>query len=84
MVNKLFLYGLNIYSFAFMIPWGFVYWLFYDWTLGLLLTGNIFHVGTTGIDKYLISIFQDGVQYSFMKAIMALLTWSGVNYFYTL
>jgi hypothetical protein len=52
--------GLNIYSVLYMIPFGFFYWIFYDWTLGFLLTGSIWHIGTTGIDVHLRQIFING------------------------
>lgn len=72
------------YGLFFCLPWGFLYWIYYDFTLGYLLTGKIFHIGTTGIDKYSRKIFPNGAHYAFFKAIWGLVLWGTINHYYTL
>jgi hypothetical protein len=74
--------GLNWYSLLFIVPYGFAYWLIYDWTLGFLLTGNIFHLGTTGIDVFFARVFQNGFQLSLVKIMGYILTLSFVDRLY--
>ena len=74
--------GFNWYSLLFMIPYGFVYWIFYDWTLGVLLTGSIWHIGTTGLDVFFRQVFINGFGLFVFKFIWAVLSLSIVDRLY--
>lgn len=71
--------GFNIYSLLYMIPFGFAYWIPYDITLGILLTGNPWHLGTTGIDVYFTQIFINGFGFFIFKLFWFLLSLTIIN-----
>jgi hypothetical protein len=78
--------GFNIYSFLYMIPYGFAYWIFFDFTTGYLLTKNIWHIGTTGVDKYFAQVFINGIGFFVFKLFWFFLSLTIVNrlfYYYS-
>lgn len=46
----------------------------HDMILGYLLTGNIFHLGNTGFDKFMGEIFQNsGILYTFVRVFVLII-----------
>jgi hypothetical protein len=71
--------GFNIYSVLYMIPFGFMYWIFFDFTTGYLLTKSIWHIGTTGTDIFFKNVFQSGKGLFIFKLFWFFLSLSIVN-----
>jgi len=57
-----------------LILW-IVRWIIHDCAIGYFLTGNIWHIGTTGFDDFIGRIFQrSGVLYLIWKVVILIIT----------
>lgn len=69
-------------AFNLTIMMGFLFWQLHDSIIGYGLTKNIFHLGTTGSDKWFSAVFQNGKTFAFIR--MSIVTVVIYDYFRTL